>query len=210
MSGARPRGRLEELWAGEFGDAYIERNLDAARGRGEFWRTQVETLGVESALEVGCNIGGNLSWIAELIGPENVAGVDVNPRALELLKERIPGARVEVAAGRELPLPDDSFDLVFTMGVLIHQDPSEVGEVMAEIVRCARRYVICGEYYAEELTEVPYRGQEGALFKQDYGALYGRLFPKLELVDEGFLSPRDGRWDDLSYWVFKLGTDAPG
>jgi hypothetical protein len=70
-------------------------------------------------------------------------------------------------------------------------------------VRCSSRYVLCGEYYAEELTEVPYRGQEGALFKQDYGALYQRLFPELELVDEGFLARGDGTWDDVTWWTFR-------
>ena len=36
---------------------------------------------------------------------------------------------------------------------------------MDEIVRCSRRYVLCGEYRADDLEEVPYRGQEGALFR---------------------------------------------
>jgi pseudaminic acid biosynthesis-associated methylase len=203
MSGSDPSNRLEELWAGKFGDDYIERNLDAAEGRRDFWREQVEKLEVESALEVGCNIGGNLRWIAEAIGAENVAGVDINERSLELMRERIPGALGKLAAGRELPFEDSSYDLVFTMGVLIHQDPSEVDGVMREIVRCARRFVICGEYFSEELEEVPYRGQEGALFKQDYGGLDQRLFPELELLEQGFLSPKEGRWDDLTFWVFK-------
>ncbi len=202
MSGSEGK-RLERLWAGEFGDEYIERNLDAAKGRGHFWRKQIQGLGVQSALEVGCNIGGNLSWIAELIGPENTAGVDINERSLELMRERIPGATGKLAAGRELPFEDSSYDLVFTMGVLIHQDPAEIADVMSEIVRCAHRFVVCGEYYADELTEVPYRGQEGALFKQDYGGLYERLFPELELIEKGFLSPKEGRWDDLTYWVFR-------
>ncbi len=29
----REQARLEELWAGDFGDAYVERNVDAERGR---------------------------------------------------------------------------------------------------------------------------------------------------------------------------------
>lgn len=203
MSDSEPSNRLESLWAGEFGDEYIQRNLEAANGRGGFWREQIERLGVESALEIGCNIGGNLKWIVAQIGAENVAGVDVNPRALELLREQISGVGAHLAPGRSLPFEDASFDLAFTMGVLIHQDPAELPDVMSEIVRCARRYVICGEYYAEELTEVPYREQKGALFKQDYGALYERLFPQLELLETGFLSPDEGRWDDLTYWVFR-------
>lgn len=206
MSDSETPQRLEALWAGEFGDAYIERNRDAESGRRDFWEQQIERLGVTSVLEVGCNIGGNLRWLAEILGPENVAGVDVNARALEILRETVPGIDARQASGAGLPFEDGQFDLVFTTGVLIHQDP-ETGlkPMMREIVRVSSRYVIAGEYYAEEPTEVPYRGQEGALFKQDFGGLYQRLFPDLELVDDGFLSPEEGRWDDLTYWILRKG-----
>ena len=200
--------RLEKLWAGEFGDGYIERNADAQRGRRDFWAQELAKLGVRSALEVGCNVGGNLRWIAEAIGAENTAGVDINAKAVEILREELPGVRAEHASALALPFADGEFDLVFTTGVLIHQDPADLEGVMGEIVRCSSRYVLCGEYYAEELTEVPYRGQEGALFKQDYGALYQRLFPELELVDEGFLARGEGTWDDVTWWTFrKSGAD---
>lgn len=206
MSDPETNSRLEALWAGDFGDAYIERNRDAESGRRSFWEEQLGRLGVTSVLEVGCNIGGNLRWIAEILGPKNVAGVDVNARALEILRETVPGVDARQANGARLPFDDEAFDLVFTTGVLIHQDPDTGLEpMMREIVRVSRRYVIAGEYYAEELTEVPYRGQEGALFKQDFGALYQRLFPALELVDDGFLSPQEGRWDDLTYWILRKG-----
>ena len=115
-----------------------------------------------------------------------------------------PGVDARVARGADLPFEDASFDLVFTMGVLIHQDPeTQLEPMMREIVRCSRRHVVAGEYHADELTEVPYRGQEAALFKQDFGALYQRLFGELELVDSGFLSENEGRFDDLNYWVFE-------
>ena len=73
---------------------------------------------------------------------------------------------------------------------------------MSEIVRCSRRYVLCGEYYADELTEVAYRGHRGALFKRDFGRLYQNLFPELELRADGFLSKADG-WDDVTWWLFE-------
>ena len=196
--------RLEQLWAGDFGDEYTERNCDAESGRRSFWESRLGALGVRSALEVGCNLGGNLRWIAELLGPENVAGVDVNRKALDLLLERVPGVDARLASGADLPFEDASFDLVFTMGVLIHQDPeTQLVPMMREIVRCSRRYVLAGEYHADTLTEVPYRGQEGALFKQDFGGLYQRSFAELDLIDSGFLSEGEGRWDDLTYWIFE-------
>jgi hypothetical protein len=92
--------------------------------------------------------------------------------------------------------------MVFTFGVLIHQAESSLPQVMTEIVRCARRYVLCGEYYAEDMTEVPYRGQSGALFKRDYGRIYLEMFPELSLLKQGFLG-RDEGWDNITYWLFE-------
>jgi spore coat polysaccharide biosynthesis protein SpsF len=73
---------------------------------------------------------------------------------------------------------------------------------MAEIVRVARRYILCGEYFAEQRTEVPYRGQQGALVKRDFGALYLDLFPELKLLEQSLLS-RDQGWDNVTCWVFE-------
>ena len=73
---------------------------------------------------------------------------------------------------------------------------------MAEIVRCSRRYILAAEYYAETLQEVPYRGQHGALFKTDYGAMYQQRYPHLRLLKKGLLSKEDG-WDDVTYWLFE-------
>ncbi len=91
------------------------------------------------------------------------------------------------------------------MGVLIHQDPeTQLEPMMREIVRCSRRYVMLRASTTRTSSpRCPYRGQEGALFKQDFGALYQRLFDELELVDSGFLSEDEGRWDDLTYWIFE-------
>ena len=42
--------RLEQLWAGEFGDEYVDRNLDACDGAGPFWH---DLLGAR----IGCRVG---------------------------------------------------------------------------------------------------------------------------------------------------------
>ena len=195
--------RLEALWSGEFGDRYADRNIDAGEGREPFWSDTLGRLEVASVLEIGCNVGANLRWIAGSIGAENAHGVDVNEKALEIARERIPGVDVRRASARELPFGDAEFDLTFTTGVLIHQPPDELDAVMSEIVRCSRRYVLCGEYFAPEQEQVPYRGERGALFKMDFGARYRELHPELALIDERFLSRDDGPWDDLTVWTFE-------
>jgi pseudaminic acid biosynthesis-associated methylase len=205
MSSSDEQGaKLRDLWAGEFGDAYIERNIDAVAKTADFWRGMLTRFPAASALEVGCNVGGNLIRIAEQLGATNVAGVDVNENALAVLAERLPDADLRCATAVGLPFTDDSFDLVFTMGVLIHVAPNELEPAMREVVRCSRRYVLAGEYYAPEVTELPYRGERGALYKRDYGALYEALDAGLRLAETGFLPLSEGAFDDVTYWLFEV------
>jgi pseudaminic acid biosynthesis-associated methylase len=195
--------RLVELWSGEFGDAYVERNSAADRGRGDFWLPFLDEHPVASVLEVGCNVGGNLRWVVERVPAEAVTGIDVNERALEVLRQRVPGVTALHSEAARLPFEDRAFELVFTMGVLIHQPEETLDAILRELERCSSRYVLCGEYFSEEDVEVPYRGQTGALFKRDYGARLQRACPSLRPVDRGHL---DGEgWDDVTWWLFERG-----
>src|SRR5262249_5053014 len=194
--------RLEALWSGEFGDAYTERNAAAGDERRRFWRATLEEFPAARVLEVGCNLGANLRWIASEGGRDAICGVDLNLLALDRLHRVVPRVRPVAAAALGLPFADGTFDLVFTVGVLIHQPPAALPAVMKEIVRCSRRFVMCGEYYAPEPTEVAYRGQTGALFKRDFGGLYRQLFPGLALRKQQFLSKAEG-WDDVTVWMFE-------
>jgi pseudaminic acid biosynthesis-associated methylase len=194
--------RLERLWAGEFGNAYSQRNADAGEGRRAFWDAILSKYPARRVLEVGSNVGANLRWIVPHLAPGDAYGIDINHEALAQLRVRAPNVSAVVSSARELPFRDRWFDLSFTTGVLIHQPESTLPLVMAEVVRVSRRFVLCGEYYAPETTELPYRGIAGALFKRDYGKLYGDLFPELRLIDEGVLGPDEG-WDDVTWWMFE-------
>jgi len=194
--------RLESLWNSDFGDDYVHRNQTVGEHRGPFWEMILNEFPSQSMLEVGCNIGANLQWIASYIPPHQVYGIDVNKKALRELRERVPDVNALWCPARELPFRDRWFDLVFSMGVLIHQPESTLPLVMSEIVRCSKKYVLCVEYHSEETVELPYRGQSGALFKRNYLQIYQDLFPELELRKQGFLS-RDEGWDDVTYWMFE-------
>lgn len=195
--------RLEELWGGEFGDAYVERNAIAAEGRFPFWQEVVRELKPNRILEVGCNVGANLRWLSQLLPAHQVFGIDVNQKAVSLVRQTLPGVNVLWGAARELPFRDNWFDLVFTTGVLIHQPEESLTTVMSEIVRCSRHCILCGEYFSSEPSEVLYRGQSGALFKRDFGGLYQQLFPQLHLLKSGFLPREQDGWDDVTFWIFE-------
>lgn len=192
--------RLERLWSGEFGDAYTERNAATGAVRETFWRDLLGRFPVTSALEVGCNVGANLRWIAANTG--KAYGIDINEGSLRRFAREDTSARVILGNARTLPLRSAAFEIVLTVGVLIHQPESTVRDVMREMLRCSRRFVLCAEYYADETVEVPYRGQQGALFKRDYGAIFKELAPDLVQREREFLSRADG-WDDVTYWLFE-------
>jgi pseudaminic acid biosynthesis-associated methylase len=195
--------RLEELWRGDFGNAYTQRNAQAGQGRDTFWNSFLAEFPCSRVLEVGCNVGANLQWLASLIAPQQVYGVDINEGALrELRRGTLATTNTIWCPARELPFRDGWFDLVFTTGVLIHQPETTLPLVMSEIVRSSRRYVLCGEYFSPETVEVSYREQKGALFKRDYGRLYKELFPDLVLKKQGSLGADQG-WDDITYWMFE-------
>ena len=193
MTGETTRAAsLEQLWAGDFGAAYIDRNRVLDERRATFWVDLITSAGIRSVLEIGCGQGANLKPIAALLDPHDVWGVDVNEDALALARLHAPGANVVASRARRLPFRDDLADLAFTVGVLIHQPETTLPIVMAEIVRCSARFVLWAEYHAPATEEVPYRGESGALYRRDYGAIYRELFPELSLVREGFLSADDG------------------
>src|SRR2546430_17729046 len=124
--------RLEGLWGGQFGDDYVDRNTGFDHREG-FWNERLQELDCRRVLEIGCNVGGNLQWIAQHLEARDVYGVDVNEKALWELVRRVPGGNGVWSPGRDLPFGDRRFDLVFTMGVLIHLPDATLPFVMAEM-----------------------------------------------------------------------------
>lgn len=194
--------RLENLWSGEFGDQYVDRNLGAYDARAPFWKTMVQKTSPNRVLEVGCNVGGNLRWIAPELDPGHAYGVDINLKALTMIYEFVPSVNALLESARDLPFRDGWFDLVFSMGVLIHQPEESLPDVIREMGRVSSKYILSGEYYSAETTEVPYRGHEGALFRRDYGAAFSEYVPGLTQVDTGDLTADDG-FDDITWWLFE-------
>jgi SAM-dependent methyltransferase len=74
-------------------------------------------------LEVGVGMGADhLEWAKQ--SPRTLTGIDLTPRAVELTRQRLAahGLRSDVRVGdaERLPFADESFDLVYSWGVLHH------------------------------------------------------------------------------------------
>jgi len=94
----------------------------------------------KDVLEIGCGIATDGLEFAK--NGANYVGVDLTPHSIELAKERfglfgVPG-RFEVANAEEgLPFPDNSFDHVYSFGVIHHSPVPE--KIVREIYRVLRK-----------------------------------------------------------------------
>jgi pseudaminic acid biosynthesis-associated methylase len=199
-----------DFWKGDFGNDYIRRNdyheQNLEMGVRAFDRMLGHRYPIRSVMEVGSNIGLNLWFLNELWkGEVSLYAVEPNSKAFEILttQESFPLAGAWKGDVFNLPLEDDAMDLVFTSGVLIHIHPRDLARAVSEIVRVSRHLVLCVEYFSHQPVEVPYRGQEGLLFKRDFGGFYLSQFPTLQVVDYGFLWQHEFKiFDDLNWWLF--------
>jgi pseudaminic acid biosynthesis-associated methylase len=189
------------LWRSEFGRSYTDRNDHAKPERQVSWGKLIGGLTIERALEVGCNVGWNLSYLAGL-GVPSLYGIEPQRYAVERARARDPGFGVLQGTAFDLPFKDGWFDLAFTSGVLIHISPDDAPRAMAELYRVSRRYLVAIEYDHPTEVEVAYRGHEGALWKRDHGALWQRLYPSLRLRKRIELHAADG-YDDCTAHLFE-------
>jgi pseudaminic acid biosynthesis-associated methylase len=211
MSDPRKTAQLNQ-WQGEFGDNYTDRNVSSAdvlQARKALWQEIIghcrpETPG--SIVEIGSNIGTNLRALAQLV-PATLYALEPNARARgQLVADGVvPAERTLDGVASAIPLPDGACDLAFTSGVLIHIHPDDLLAATREIVRVARRYVVCIEYFADRPEEVVYRGHSGLLFKRDFGGFYLDNFPGLTPLGCGFAWRRMTGLDNLTWWVFRKG-----
>ncbi|ABN53433.1 MAG TPA: methyltransferase domain-containing protein [Hungateiclostridium thermocellum] len=187
----------EKTWAGQFGKDYTDRctfspeELDSLYKR-EYGisREEMNTrflsgLGLENKriLEVGCNVGNQLRMLQRM-GFNNLYGIELQQYAIEKAKALTKRINIIHGVADDIPFKDGYFDMVFTSGVLIHISPGNINRVLDEIYRCSREYIWGFEYYADDYTEVNYRGHESLLWKTNFPKLYLDRFPELELVKE--------------------------
>ena len=184
-----------ELWAGEFGVEYTDRNRVNWRNRIKFWDTMIELIGVRSVLEVGCNAGWNLSALRVCEPTLALYGTDINPVAVD--QARVCGLNVECKLDFDAAFRG-KMELVFTAGVLIHVEPENLKEFMSALASKSCRYVLAVEYASDVEEEIPYQGMTGKCWKRPYGKLYEELGLRLVYTGdagEGF--------DRCTFWLLE-------
>lgn len=127
-------------------------------------------------LEIGCGRGTGAQMIARLFKAETVFAIDIDEKTIELARKRtIPDLKeiIEFRVGDAMDLkwPDETFDAVFSLGVLHHLEDWQKG--IREISRVLKKG---GELFFEEplrsflefpLVRLITKHPEGGLFSME-------------------------------------------
>jgi hypothetical protein len=79
-------------------------------------------------------------------------------------------------------VPADKYDLVLTRGFLIHVPPEMLPCVFDLIYRTAAKFILIGEYFSQEPTQIDYRGRTDILWVRDFAGDMRAKFPDLEIA----------------------------
>lgn len=197
----------ESFWAGEFGDAYSQRNNDEQlliSKTALFSKILQNTGQVRSVIEFGSNIGLNLQSLAKLLPSSELSAIEINEYAKKQLvdwggcKEIFHQSALEFEASQQ-------YEMSMILGVLIHINPDELTKMYTNLYQSSSRWILIAESYNPTPVEVKYRGNDGRYFKRDFAGEMMEQHPDLSLVNYGFVYHRDTSFplDDLTWFLLE-------
>jgi pseudaminic acid biosynthesis-associated methylase len=206
-------GIQAETWSGEFGDDYVERNISIdVVDKDYFQLTGLKYNDIFSdffqeldrdlsILEVGCNVGNNLSILRSL-GFTNLQGLDVNSKAIGIASSRYPDISFHNSSIQSCKLPSKNFDLVYTAGVLVHIHPDTLTDVIKKILSLSKQYVFGFESFSESPSDVFYRNSNNLYWKQNFPELFKNISPNITQIKEKKIPYQNSNLSDICY-LFK-------
>ena len=201
----------ELFWKKTYGKKYIKKNYEFDDVKGaKAWREILSKCGKENLdiLECGCNIGRNIRQIKKAYPKSKTSVVEINREALEICKSNNKIEKYYSGSIFDCNFESNKFDLVFTMGVLIHIAPENLIEAMTRIKRWSKKYVLFGEYFSRTPCAIEYQGRKDQLFKRDFGKFFLENF-EAKCIDYGFLWGHEydeAGFDDCTWWLFDINT----
>jgi len=148
----------------------------------------------DSILELGSNCGVNLNGLNQF-GYTNLHGIEINKNAINEMNVSFPNLKayfINASLENGLPsLPRNTFDLVFSMAVLLHIHPSS-NHIFKDIVRVSKKYILTIE--GEEYN-----------CKYVFPRNYKRVFEQLECIQiEQIIITKETHPELKQYWGYTL------
>lgn len=197
----------EEFWAKTYAADYMKKNSDFDRLAGQkAWQEMLsKTDSISTILECGCNIGRNIKFLNNILPSAKKSIIELSKPAYDFVINNMEIQNSFNGSIIQSELNGQTFDLVFTMGVLIHIHPNNLLDNMQKIFLYSKKYILIGEYFNRTPTMIEYQGQKDKLFKRDFGKFFIENFD-VSVVDYGFLwgyiYDKAG-FDDVTWWLFE-------
>jgi 2-polyprenyl-3-methyl-5-hydroxy-6-metoxy-1,4-benzoquinol methylase len=145
-----PRNELLEYWKNPTDENHPLRYVGGIR-QGDRSKFLVGVMkkyvsGGERILELGCNVGRNLWYLANA-GYGNLHGIEINPKAIKIGKSVGAHDIIKYYKGTILDrlMVLKSFDVIFSVAVLMHMHPDEWEKVKPLMASIAQSYIITFE-----------------------------------------------------------------
>ncbi len=95
----------------------------------------------ENLLEVGCGAGYSLVELKKFFNSDmSFSACDIDPKLVELAKQKNPDVDCRTASIYELPYDDESFDTVICLEVMEHLENPE--KALSELARITKKHII--------------------------------------------------------------------
>ncbi len=202
-----------EFWKGDFGIDYINRNKTIETVN-ELYEKQTGTT-VENIfkkffdqidrnstiIELGCNVGLNLSVLSKM-GFKNLTGIEINETAYSIAKENNPNVNF-INSSIEDFNSTNTYDLVYTAGVLIHIHPDTLPLIIKKMDNLSKKFIFGFEYFSENLVEIKYRNNLKTCWKQNFPELIKQSNPSFKTIKEEKFQYKDENICDIAYLLEK-------
>ena len=113
-----------------------------ATKRSMWFVEQLKNYEFDSIFEVGFFSGRNLKYIGDEFPNVRIGGLEINEKAVKFAHEKLPEADLRCMDLHNIMQLDDSFDIIFTSGVLIHVPPENIVQVVDNFIALAGKYVM--------------------------------------------------------------------
>ena len=126
-----------------------------------------ERLG-DSVLDVGCGTG--IDYEEFVLRGIEYTGVDITPQFVNNFKTRHPEADVTVHSSLHLPFPPESFDVVYSGGMIQHMDPDDYPKAVRAMWKiCRRGLILTTSKFFTKKTNIIQKVRKGKVYDNHYG-----------------------------------------
>ena len=151
---------LAKQWGYDYWDGDRKTGYGGYRYDGR-WRKVADAMAAhyglkpgDRVLDVGCGKAFLLYDFTQAVPGIEVAGIDVSEYGLAHAKDEVRPF-LQLASAAELPFPDGSFDLVYSINALHNLPCYDLDKALREMQRVSRRHkYLCVESYRNEVEKV--------------------------------------------------------